>query len=61
MKRILAEAFEKAFKSPAYQKFMSDNGLIPAFNKLDETEAYFQGLIKGFEPIVREAGLYKMK
>ncbi len=61
VKRILAEAFEKAFKSPAYQKFMSDNGLIPAFNKLDETEAYFQGLIKGFEPIVREAGLYKMK
>ena len=61
VERILADAFEKAFKTPAYQKFMADNGLIPAFNKLGETEAYFQQLIKGFEPIVREAGLYKMK
>ncbi len=60
-KKVLAEAFEKAFNSPAYKEFMAKNGLISAFNKLDQTDAYFDELIKGFEPILREAGLYKMK
>lgn len=60
-KKVIAEAFEKAFNSPAYKEFMAKNGLIPAFNKLGQTDAYFAELFKGFEPILKEAGLYKMK
>lgn len=58
-KAVLADAFQKGFESKAYQAFMTQKGLIPAFSKLDQTSAYFDELIIGFEPIVREAGLYK--
>jgi len=58
-KAALADAFQKGFESKDYQAFMTQKGLIPAFSKLDGTTAYFDELIKGFEPIVRAAGLYK--
>jgi len=61
VKMILAGAFKKGFESEDYQSFMKDKGIIPAFTELDETTAYFNELIIGFEPIVREAGLYKKK
>jgi putative tricarboxylic transport membrane protein len=59
VKKILAEAFKKGFESNEYQSFMQEKGIIPAFTELDETTIYFNELITGFEPIVREAGLYK--
>lgn len=58
---VLADAFEQAFNSASYQQFMTDKGIIPAFTKLSATEKYFDELIQGFEPIIREAGLYRKK
>ncbi len=58
---ILADAFEKAFKSDLYQNFMTEKGVIPAFTKLSDTGRYFDELIGGFEPVIREAGLYRKK
>lgn len=55
----LIEAFEKAFNSESYQQFMAEKGLIPAYSSGDDTTAYYNTLIDGFEPILREAGLYK--
>lgn len=60
-RKVLADAFEKAFNSASYQAFMTKKGIIPAFTKLAETEAYFNKLIAGFEPVVKEAGLYRKK
>ncbi|MCG8508020.1 MAG: tripartite tricarboxylate transporter substrate binding protein [Rhodospirillales bacterium] len=58
---ILADAFEKAFKSDLYQNFMTEKGVIPTFTKLSDTAGYFDELIEGFEPVIREAGLYRKK
>lgn len=60
IKERLADAADAAFHSDAFQTFMAENGLIPAFNRLDDTDAYFDDLIAGFEPLLREAGLYAL-
>ena len=39
------DAFEAAFNSEAYTTFMDEQGIIPAFAKLDEAEAYFDDLV----------------
>ncbi len=56
----LASVAEKAFKSPTFQKFMENNGLIPAFYTLDDFAEYDQQIIAEYEPILQEAGLYKL-
>ncbi|MGI5173840.1 tripartite tricarboxylate transporter substrate binding protein [Treponema sp. OMZ 840] len=61
VKKWLAEAVEKAFYSDGFQKFMKANGFIQAFHKLDDFAAYDAGIIADYEPILKEAGLYKMK
>jgi putative tricarboxylic transport membrane protein len=59
-KQWLADIAEKAFKSEGFQKFMSDNGLIPEFHKLEDFKAYDATIIAEYEPILKEAGLYKL-
>lgn len=59
-KKWLADIAEKAFYSDGFQKFMSSNGLIPAFHKLDDFAAYDTTIIADYEPILKEAGLYKL-
>ncbi|MTI18135.1 tripartite tricarboxylate transporter substrate binding protein [Rhodobacteraceae bacterium RKSG542] len=61
VKKILADTFAQAFKSEAYAEFMANNGVIADFSEGDAAEAYFQSLVEGFEPLVREAGLYNKK
>lgn len=56
----LADTAEKAFYSASFQKFMKDKGLIPVFKKLDDFKAYDAMTIADYEPILKEAGLYKM-
>jgi tripartite-type tricarboxylate transporter receptor subunit TctC len=56
----LAEAAAAAFDNPAFQTFMTEHGLISAFNSLDETDAYFEELIAAYVPLLREAGLYAL-
>lgn len=60
-KKWLADAVEKAFYSDGFQKFMKTNGFIQSFHKLDDFAAYDAGIIADYEPILKEAGLYKMK
>lgn len=57
----LADTAEKAFNSASYQDFMKNNGLIPSFRKLEDFKAYDAEIIADYEPILKEAGLYKMK
>jgi tripartite-type tricarboxylate transporter receptor subunit TctC len=56
----LADVSDKAFHSAGFQKFMKDNGLIPAFSKLEDFRKYDSGIISEYEVILKEAGLYKM-
>lgn len=58
---IIANAFEAAFNSEAYTAFMDAQGIIPTFSKGDEASAYFEGLVEGYEPILRASGLYRDK
>ncbi len=60
VKKWLADTAEKAFNSAAFQKFMKDNGLIPAFSKLGAFAEYDKGIIADYEVILKEANLYKM-
>lgn len=59
VQQTIADAFEAAFNSEAYTTFMDEQGIIPAFATMDEAEAYFGDLVEGYEPIVRESGLYR--
>lgn len=59
VKETIARAFDAAFHSDAYTTFMDEQGIIPAFATGEEAEAYFGRLVEGYEPIVREAGLYR--
>ncbi len=59
VKKVLAQAARKAFESPAYQTYMKQNGLIPAFTELAATDAYFGELRDMYLPILKEAGLLK--
>jgi putative tricarboxylic transport membrane protein len=59
VKQVLAQAFKKAFDSPAFQEYMKKNGLIPAFTLLGDTDAYFEELKQMYIPILKEAGLLK--
>ena len=61
IKAYLADLAEKAFKSDSYQKFMAKNGLIPAFTKLADLDAYNARIVADYLPIMREAGLLKKK
>jgi len=60
VKKWLADTTEKAFKSEAFQTFMKKNGLIPEFHTLSDFATYDQTIIKSYEAILKEAGLYKM-
>ncbi len=59
VKETLAEIVRKAYNSDAYQAFMKDNGLLPAWNQLGALDDYFQQLVDAYIPILREAGLLK--
>jgi putative tricarboxylic transport membrane protein len=58
-RRELAAMVEEAFNSPAFQSFMKDNGLLPAYSELAELDAYFEELVEAYVPILKEAGLLK--
>lgn len=60
VKTWLADTVEKAFFSDAFTKFQQENGLIPAFSKLDDFAAYDKDIIADYEVILKEAGLYEM-
>lgn len=60
VKTWLADTVEKAFYSDAFTKFQKENGLIPAFSKLDDFAAYDKDIIADYEVILKEANLYKM-
>ena len=59
VKRKLADATRKAFESPAYQRFMKEQGLLPEYSELDALDRYFQQLVDAYVPILRDAGLLK--
>ncbi|HPZ15367.1 MAG TPA: tripartite tricarboxylate transporter substrate binding protein [Sphaerochaeta sp.] len=60
VKKWLADTVDKAFHSAAFEKFQKDNGLIPAFYKLDAFAEYDKTIIADYEVILKEAGLYAM-
>lgn len=59
VKKQLAGMVRAAFNSAVYQKFMKDQGLIPAYFELEKLDTYFDELVKAYLPILREAGLLK--
>lgn len=59
VKKIVADAFRKAYESKEYQDYMIAQGMIPAFTELAEADKYFNDLVKNYEPIVKASGLFK--
>jgi putative tricarboxylic transport membrane protein len=57
VKRKLAEMVNQAYNSKAFQDFMKEKGLLPAYYELADLDAYFEGLVEAYIPILREAGL----
>ncbi len=60
VKKWLADTAEKAFNSDAFQTFMKNSGIIPQFTKLDDAKKAHEDYIAQYEPILKEAGLYKI-
>ncbi len=56
----LADTIKKAFESSTFQTFMKNNGIIPALTTLDAANKYMDDIVKDYEPILKEAGLYKV-
>ena len=59
-KAWLADMAEQAFNTETFQTFMKNNGIIAQFTKLDAAEAAQNDYIAQYEPILKEAGLYKL-
>ena len=59
VKRKLAEMVKQAYNSKVFQDFMKEKGLLPAYYELEELDAYFDGLVEAYIPILREADLLK--
>ncbi len=56
----LADIIEKAFNTEEFQSFMAKNGIIPQFTKLEDSKKAIDEYIAQYEPILKEAGLYKL-
>lgn len=59
VKKKLAEIVKNAYNSDAFQTFMEEKGLLPAYYELEELDKYFQELVDAYVPIMKEAGLIK--
>lgn len=59
IKEAMVKAIRKAYESKEYQDFMDAQGIISTYSELDAAQAYFDGLVKNYEPIVKASGLYK--
>jgi putative tricarboxylic transport membrane protein len=59
VKRKLADMVTQAYNTKAFQDFMKEKGLLPAYYELADLDAYFEELVKAYIPILREAGLLK--
>jgi putative tricarboxylic transport membrane protein len=59
IKQKLAEIVTNAYNSDAFQTFMKEKGLLPAYSELEELDKYFQELVDAYVPIMKEAGLLK--
>lgn len=57
MKQWLADTVEAAFNSESFQTWLTGNGLLAEFSKLDEFEAYNASLIETMKPIIQATGL----
>jgi putative tricarboxylic transport membrane protein len=59
VKRKLADMVKQAYNSKAFQDFMKEKGLLPAYYELADLDAYFDQLVEAYIPILREADLLK--
>lgn len=55
----LADTIEKAFNTEEFQAWLTTNGLLPQFTKLDEFKAFNDDLVATMKPILKATGLAK--
>lgn len=60
-KQWLADTIEKAFNSERFQTWLSANGLLSQFTKLEDFEAFNTDLVETMKPILKATGLAKGK
>jgi tripartite-type tricarboxylate transporter receptor subunit TctC len=59
VKNELAKIVRKANNSAAFQAFMKQRGLLPAYYELGRLDGYFKELVEAYIPILKTAGLLK--
>jgi tripartite-type tricarboxylate transporter receptor subunit TctC len=59
VKKKLAEIVRKGYSSGAFQNFMKQGGLLPAYYELGKLDGYFKELVEAYIPILKSAGLLK--
>lgn len=59
VKNELARMVRQAYDSAAFQNFMKQKGLLPAYSELGRLDAYFKELVEAYIPILKSAGLLK--
>lgn len=59
VKQYLADIIEKAYKTEKFQKFMTEQGLLDEFSKLNEFKLFNDKLVESLKPIIKSTGLAK--
>ena len=59
VKNELAKIIRKSYNSAAFQAFMKQKGLLPAYYELGRLDGYFKELVEAYIPILKSAGLLK--
>lgn len=57
VKTYLADVIEKAYNSDLFQDFMTEQGLLGEYSRLEEFEAYNEQAVEKIKPIIQATGL----
>ena len=57
VKTYLADTIEKAYNSDSFQKWLSEQGLLPDYSRLGDFEKYNQEMVDSMKPIIKATGL----
>lgn len=57
VKAYLADVIEKAYNTDTFQNFLTEQGLLEDYSKLEEFEKYNEEMIETMKPVVQATGL----
>lgn len=57
VKVYLSDIIEQAYNSDSFQAYLTDQGFLESYSKLEDFEKYNEGMVNAMQPIVKSTGL----